>query len=175
MPDPDQTTEANPETLAMFREIEHRQQDALAQLPPQHQALPGDGGLKQDAGSGGGQLRQGLDLPADGVFRTAELDGETPTLSADDVREVLDRPTATAFRPRPQLGRPILYRVPVPLHRPPLTEPGWIVKVHPAVGDAMPLVDLQVLWSEGQNGSRLIVNVEYDPDDEAVGTWSLPY
>jgi hypothetical protein len=80
------------------------------------------------------------------------------------------------YRPSLVLGRPVLYRVPTQLHRPPLVEPGVIVKVHPTAGpDDMPLVDLQVFWSEGQNGSRLVVNVPYDPDSESIGTWSLPY
>lgn len=127
---------------------------------------------------------EALDLPPDGVTREAQLDaadihpGEsidgTPTLSAEEVRDRLEQ---TSLRPMLRLGRPVLYRVPVALHRPPLVEPGVIVKVHPAVPgeDDQLLVDLQVFWSEGQNGSRLVVGVKYDPDEKAVGTWSLPY
>ena len=127
---------------------------------------------------------EALDLPADGSTVEAQLDGGDihpgnqidedagPTLSSPEVLDRLDRAYRRSVL---RLGRKVLYRPVVALHRPPITEVGWIVKVHAAEnpGD-VPRVDLQVLYSEGVNGSRLVVNVEYDPDDEKAGTWSLP-
>lgn len=145
--------------------------DLTDTLPPQHQAPPGSDELKHDPGDG--VLKQGLDA-APGETVEAQLDAATPTLTAEEVRDRLEQ---SSVRPMMRLGRPVVYRVPVPLHRPALTEPGVVVKVHPVEDgeEDQLLVDLQVFYSEGQNGSRLVTNVKYDPDGEAVGTWSLPY